>query len=47
MEKKMFDQLMESIRQGKAIMAGELEPSRRFKIDELDVKIIRKNFHLS
>lgn len=47
MEKKMFDQLMESIRQGKAIMAGEIEPGRRFKFDEPDVKIIRKSFDLS
>jgi putative transcriptional regulator len=47
MEEKMFDELVESIRQGKAIISGEMEPSSRFVIDEIDVKAIRKQFNLS
>ena len=47
MEEKIFNELMESIRQGKAIMRGEMEPGRKFAIDEIDVKAIRKQFSLS
>lgn len=47
MEEKMFNELMESIQQGKAIMRGEMEPGRKFVIEEIDVKAIRKQFNLS
>ncbi len=47
MEKKMFNELLKSVRQAKAIMKGEMKPGRVFKYNEPDVKTIRKQFNLS
>jgi putative transcriptional regulator len=47
MEEKMFNELLESLRQAKAIMKGEMEPGRIFKYKEPDVQAIRKQFKLS
>jgi putative transcriptional regulator len=47
MEEKMFDELLESLRQAKAIMKGKMKPGRVFKYNEPDVQAIRKKFNLS
>lgn len=47
MEEKMFNELLESVRQAKAIMNGEMKPGRVFKYKEPDVHAIRKKFNLS
>lgn len=47
MKKEMFEDLLESVREAKAIMRGEKMPSRVFVFDEPNVKIIRDRFKLS
>ena len=47
MEEKMFEELLESVRQAKDIMKGKLKPGRIFKYGEPDVKAIRQQFNLS
>lgn len=47
MEDKMFNELLESVRQAKAIMKGKMKPGRVFKYKEPDVQAIRKKFNLS
>jgi len=47
MKKELFDELLESVREAKAIMRGEKQPSRVFVYDEPDVKTIRDRFKLS
>ncbi len=47
MKKELFDELLESVREAKAIMHGEKQPSRVFVYDEPDVKTIRRRFKLS
>jgi hypothetical protein len=38
MSQDLFDELIESIREGGAILRGEKEPARTFKIETPDVK---------
>ncbi len=47
MNDEMFDELLESIRQGGAIMRGEMQASHAFQMDKLDIKGIREKYHLS
>ena len=47
MNEKMFNELIASIEEGGAILRGEVEPSRQFHLDSMDVKKIRDNFKLS
>jgi len=47
MEKALFEELLESVTEAKAIMNGKKTPSRVFISDEPDVKAIRKQFGLS
>ena len=47
MNEEMFAELLESVREGAAIMRGEQEPSRKFVIKEPDVKEIREQYNLS
>lgn len=47
MKKELFTELLASVREAKAIMRGEKEPSRVFVYDEPNVKIIRRRFKLS
>ena len=42
MKKELFDELLESVREGGAILRGELEPSRRFTMEEPDVRGLRE-----
>lgn len=47
MNKKHFDELLESLRQGAEIASGKKKPSRKFHVDNPDVKAIRKKLKLS
>lgn len=47
MSDELFAELLESVREGGAILRGEREASRRFEIKTPDVKRIRKQFELS
>lgn len=42
MKKKMFDDLVESIKEAGKIHRGEMPPSRKFVFAPLDIKAIRK-----
>ncbi len=47
MKDKLFDELLESVREGGAILRGEKKPSREFVMDAPDIKSVRKKYHLS
>src|SRR6266508_1229820 len=47
MKKELFDELVESVKQGGAIMKGTLKPSRTFTFPESEVKKIREQYGLS
>ncbi len=47
MRKDLFDELLESVKQGGAILRGEQEPSRTFQFDGLDVRGLRERHGLS
>jgi putative transcriptional regulator len=47
MSDEMFAELLESVREGGAILRGEREASRRFEIESPNVRLIRERFDLS
>jgi len=47
MNKKDFDNLVESIKEAGKIKAGKLTPSRRYEFGPLDIKTIREKLHKS
>lgn len=47
MNDQVFDELLESLREGGAILRGEKQPSRTFSFDEPEVAAIRKEYGLS
>ena len=47
MRDDMFEELLESVRQGGAILRGDMEPSRSFQFDDEDVKQLRERMRLS
>ena len=47
MKEEMFNELLQSVREGGAILRDEMVPSRSFVIEDPDVSAIRKNFNLS
>ena len=47
MEKKLFADLVTSLKEAAAIAKGKARPSRRFKVEAPDVKRIRLNYRLS
>jgi putative transcriptional regulator len=50
MRKELFDELVESVKEGMAILRGEIEPSRAFVVEKQDkpeVKSIRSKFGIS
>jgi putative transcriptional regulator len=47
MRKELFDELVESVRQGGAILRGARKPSRVFEFSEPDVRAIREHYGLS
>jgi putative transcriptional regulator len=47
MKDELFDELLESVREGGRILTGDAEPGRRFQIDEPDVTAVRERYGLS
>jgi len=47
MDKELFAALLESIKEAGCIARGEAPPSRRFSVEEQDVKSIREQLSLS
>jgi putative transcriptional regulator len=47
MRKELFDELLEGVREGGAILRGERSPSRVFSFDETDVRSLREKHGLS
>ncbi|HRJ42621.1 MAG: helix-turn-helix domain-containing protein [Caldilineaceae bacterium] len=47
MNDELFEELLESVREGGAILRGEKAPARRFVIPTPDVKQIREGYRLS
>jgi putative transcriptional regulator len=47
MKKDLFDELLESVKQGGTIMKGTIKPSRTFTFPESEVKKIRERYGLS
>jgi putative transcriptional regulator len=50
MRKELFDELVESVKEGMAILRGEMEPSRVFAVNKKekpDVKSIRSKLEVS
>lgn len=47
MSDELFEELMESVREGGAILRGEKEASRMFVVETPDVKEIRERYELS
>ncbi len=47
MKQELFAELLDSVREGGAILRGEKEPARRFEIEAPDVKQIRERYELS
>ncbi|MDQ5872217.1 MAG: helix-turn-helix domain-containing protein [Acidobacteriota bacterium] len=47
MKPDLFAELLESVRQGGAILRGRKKPSRVFHVEEPDVRAVRKSYRLS
>ncbi len=47
MKKELFNELVESVREGGAILRGQANPSRTFVVKGADIKLIRANHELS
>ncbi len=47
MKDEMFNELVESVREGRAILRGEANPAREFVIEAPNVKRIRAGYQLS
>jgi putative transcriptional regulator len=47
MKKKLFKELLDSVKQGGAIMKGTIKPSRTFTFPESEVRKIREKYGLS
>ncbi|MBI3757491.1 MAG: helix-turn-helix domain-containing protein [Deltaproteobacteria bacterium] len=47
MKKELFEELLESVRQGGAIRRGERKPSGVFEFSEPDVRAVRAHYGLS
>ena len=47
MKDELFQELLESVKQGAAIMKGESQPSRTFEFPETEVQALREQFGLS
>lgn len=47
MKSELFEELLESVKQGGAIMKGTMKPSRVFEFPESEVKKLRENYGLS
>jgi putative transcriptional regulator len=47
MNDELFQELLESVKQGAAILKGRIQPSRTFEFPETEVRSLRQQFGLS
>ncbi|MCG8604557.1 helix-turn-helix domain-containing protein [bacterium] len=47
MKEDLFNELLESVKEGGAILRGEMKPNREFISEPIDVQSIRKKYGLS
>ncbi|NNE47440.1 MAG: helix-turn-helix domain-containing protein [Rhodothermales bacterium] len=47
MKDELFEELVQSVKEGGAILRGEQEPSRTMSFDDPDVAVIREEYGLS
>jgi putative transcriptional regulator len=47
MNDELFNELLDSVREGGAILRGEKQPSRSFEVEKSDIKRIRASYKLS
>ena len=47
MDKELFGDLVQSLKEAKAISAGHVAPNRQFQVTALDVKVVRERIGLS
>lgn len=47
MKDELFQELLESVKQGAAIKKGAIQPSRMFEFPETEVRLLREQFGLS
>jgi putative transcriptional regulator len=47
MKKELFDQLLDSVREGGAVLGGSREPARPFQLEGPDVRLLRRRYGLS
>ena len=47
MKDELFQELLEIVKQGEAIMKGTMQPSRTFEFPETEVRALRERFGLS
>ena len=47
MEKQLFDNLLQSLKEAKAISKGKAKASRQFKVEATDVKVVRERVGLT
>jgi len=47
MKSKLFDELVQSVREGGEILRGEARAARQFEIEPMDIKRIREQFGIS
>jgi putative transcriptional regulator len=47
MKKKLFEELLQSVREGGSILKGKRRASRTFRVDEPEVKLLRERYGLS
>jgi putative transcriptional regulator len=43
MKSKMFEELLDSVREGGAILRGQRKPSRRFELQSSGIRAIREH----
>ena len=47
MREELFEELLQSVKEGGEILRGRRKPSRAFQVDEPDVRAVRKGYRLS
>jgi putative transcriptional regulator len=47
MKKELFEELLQSVREGGEILRGRRKPSRVFQVEEPDVRAVRRGYRLS
>lgn len=47
MKDELFSELLESVKEGGAILRGEIQPSRSFQLDRIDIRRIRERYQLT